>query len=248
MLLPCYIQTDIKNPLIDVLVDGRHVLQGDIISGTPTIEIRVYDENNYLFLQDTSLFTLYATNLSTGTGIPFYFADTSIIQFFPARDSAHQCLIILNPEFFEDGLYELHIQARDVSGNYAGTQEYILYFEIQQEPRISVLYNYPNPCETFTIFRFIITGNEVPKDARIEIFSETGVLVKEIPLPESKIHIGTNSVDVSWNGTDSHGIILPNGLYIYRLVFSNKDSYDHYATPHDEVMNKAYGKLIIQRK
>ncbi len=247
ILLPCFIQSDIKNPLIDVIVDGRHVLHGDYISGTPKIEIRVYDENDYLFLQDTSLFTIYATNLSTGAIIPFYFSDTATITFIPAQDSAHQCIIILNPTFKEDGTYELHIQARDVSGNYAGSQEYILYFQIQQEAQISVLYNFPNPCKTLTTFRFILTGNQVPKDARIEIFSDVGALVKTIELPESKLHTGTNSIDVNWDGTDSHHVVLPNGVYVYRLIFSDKNSYTHYATPHDEFIHKAYGKLIIQR-
>lgn len=242
VLLPFFVQHDIKNPLIDVIVDGRHVLHGDYISANPEIIIRVYDENNFLFLQDTSLFTLYAIHLGSGKKIPFYFADSAIVQFIPADDSTHQCMIILRPEFFEDGDYELYIQARDVTGNFAGVQEYILFFRIEQSLQISVLYNFPNPCSSFTTFRFTLTGTETPNNARIEILSNQGIIVKEIHIPKEQLYIGTNSIDVSF-----HQHVLPNGVYIYRLLFDDQFTYEHYKTEHDAVMHKRYEKLFISR-
>ena len=55
--------------------------------------------------------------MATGETLPYYFAD-STLKFIPALDSTHTCKVIFTPEFLANGEYELHIQARDVSGNF----------------------------------------------------------------------------------------------------------------------------------
>ncbi|MFO7868112.1 MAG: interleukin-like EMT inducer domain-containing protein, partial [Bacteroidales bacterium] len=247
IILPFYVQTDKLNPIIDVIVDGRHVLQGDIISSHPNISIHAYDENNYLFLQDTALFTLYAINTTQQDTIPFYFADSSVMQFIPADERSRRTTITLNPDFFEDGEYTLHIQVRDMSNNYAGSQEYTLHFTINQETKVSVLYNYPNPCKTYTTFRFVLTGATIPEQAFINIYSENGICVSRIDLSQTNLHIGTNTISVNWQAEDIHGVALPNGIYMYTLSFDAKESYGHYSTSDDGIIDKKFGKLIIAR-
>ncbi|MDA3882383.1 MAG: C25 family cysteine peptidase [Bacteroidales bacterium] len=247
IIVPFYVQTDNLNPIIDVIVDGRHVLQGDVISSHPTITIHAYDENNYLFLQDTALFTLYAINTTEQDTIPFYFANSSVVQFIPADERSRRSTIIVNPTFFEDGEYTLHIQVRDVSNNYAGSQEYILHFTINHEAQVSVLYNYPNPCKTYTTFRFVLTGTKIPKHAFINIYSENGTCVSRIDLSQTNLHIGTNTISVNWQAQDIHGIALPNGIYMYTLSFDAKETYEHYPSSNDGIIDKKFGKLIIAR-
>jgi len=246
IILPFYVSLDKTNPLIDVIVDGRHVLQNDIISSNPEIIIQVYDENEYQFLQDTSLFSIYVVNLETLERTDLYFSG-SVLSFIPAQDSTHTAIILCNPIFTENGAYEMYIQAKDPSGNLAGENEYVLQFTIDQEQKVSVLYNYPNPCKSYTIFRFVLAGSEVPENAKIQVFTESGELLKELLISNNDIHIGTNIIDLSWNGRDKYGLPLPSGIYPYRLVFDNKDEYGHYNTEHDEVMDVLYGKLIIAK-
>ncbi|MFW5850710.1 MAG: C25 family cysteine peptidase [Bacteroidota bacterium] len=247
IIVPFYVQTDKLNPIIDVIVDGRHVMQGDIISSEPEIIIHAYDENNYLFLQDTALFTLYAVNTTQQDTIPFYFADTSVVKFIPANEHSQRSTIILNPSFFENGDYALHIQVRDVSNNYAGNREYILQFSINRESKVSTLYNYPNPCKTYTTFRFVLTGKKIPEHAFINIYSENGTCISRIDLSKTNLHIGTNTISVNWQAQDIHGIALPNGIYMYTLSFDAKENYEHYQSINDGIVDKKFGKLIIAR-
>ncbi len=239
-----FVRTDKLNPIIDVVVDGRHVINNDYISAEPNIVISVYDDNEYLFLQDTSHFTVYVVNTQTNEKVKYYFAGKELL-FVPAENNGQECQILFNPTFTEDGEYELHIQAKDASGNFAGSQEYVLKFKIRTEASVSSLYNYPNPCWSFTTFKFILTGEKAIENARIEIFNLYGHMVKEILLPNA--YVGTNTVDVQWDGRDSQGIILPAGAYSYRLLFNEKDSYPHYPTENDGNINSKYGRLIIYR-
>ena len=242
-----FVVTDNTKPVLDVVVDGRHVMNNEYISAKPYITITLFDENKFLPLQDTSLFEISITNLQTGITTPYYFSQGQL-QFIPAKDSAGKCYVIFTPEFLENGQYTLTVQAHDASKNDSGLQEYSITFSIELEQKISVLYNYPNPCKNYTTFRFILTGSEVPKNMNISIYAADGKLVQNIPINKlTNVHIGTNSIDAYWNGTDEAGNILADGIYTYTLTFTDSSQFGHLQTDHDQYMNVKYGRLIIQK-
>lgn len=241
-----YVNTDKTKPVLDVTVDSRHISNGDYISATPTILIRLYDENQYLLLQDTSVFTVHIVNVQTGVSTPYYFSGANL-RFVPATAQNNMCYALFTPEFIENGSYILSVEAKDKSNNVSGIEPYTVLFEVDIESKISVLYNFPNPCKENTTFRWILTGSVVPEYMYIHIYASDGKLVHTIPVHTvSQVHIGTNSLEVVWDVTDAAGRRLSPGTYTYTLRFSNQAQYKHLKTIHDEVISPKYGRLIIQ--
>ena len=54
-MIHCRVNKDKVNPLLDVTFDGRHILDGDLVSAKPDILISLKDESKFLALNDTSL-------------------------------------------------------------------------------------------------------------------------------------------------------------------------------------------------
>ena len=157
------------------------------------------------------------------------------------------CYALFTPEFTENGSYILSVEAKDKSNNVSGIEPYTVLFVVDIESKISVLYNFPNPCKENTTFRWVLTGSVVPEYMYIHIYASDGKLVHTIPVHTvSQVHIGTNSLEVVWDVTDAAGRRLSPGTYTYTLRFSNQAQYKHLKTIHDEVISPKYGRLIIQ--
>ena len=152
----------------------------------------------------------------------------------------------------EDGEYELIVSGKDSMGNPAGQSDYRVIFNVINKPMISNLLNYPNPFTTSTAFVFTLTGSKIPQNMRIQILTVTGKVVREITQQElGPIHIGRNITDYKWDGTDSYGQPLGNGVYLYRVLTNlNGQSLDKYRASGDntdQFFNKGYGKMYLMR-
>ncbi len=55
------VEFDISNPVLDVTIDGRYILRGDFVSPTPTIQARLWDENQHLRKTDTTGVRIFLT-------------------------------------------------------------------------------------------------------------------------------------------------------------------------------------------
>jgi len=238
------VTTDQTAPILDVLIDGRHVMNGDHVSASPEIVIQLFDENPFFSLQDTALFSIYVVNAQTNEKVTYYFAD-SVLRFIPANDTSNIAHVYFTPTLSEAGTYELHVQAKDASGNATASQEYSVQFEVDLEQKVSILYNYPNPCAEFTTFRFILTGKEKPQNLAIQISDVKGHVVKTIHI--NNAHIGTNNVDIYWDGRDNAGGYLPNGVYFYQLTFDGKSDWETLRLKQTDGLNKNTGRLVIRR-
>ncbi|HIE15902.1 MAG TPA: hypothetical protein EYP69_03145 [Bacteroidales bacterium] len=242
------VEKDITNPILDVSFDGRHILDGEIVSAKPIISIKLKDENKYLLLNDTSLFAVYLTSLSDMMEERIYFRDSlgnKIMDFFPATTPENSCEIIFQPHL-SNGMYALRVQAKDISDNESGDNDYYITFKVVTSPSITNVYTYPNPFSTGTHFVFNLTGTEVPQQFYIRIFSATGKLVKTINLNKvENIHIGPNYTDYMWDGTNDQGGKVNPGLYIYQITVKlNGENLPHAQHPMDGYLQRAYGKII----
>lgn len=246
-----YVQRDVINPLLDVSFDGRYIMNGEIVSSKPEIRIKLKDENKYLALNDTSLFRIYLTNLTTLEEKRIYFMNSlnpgESIEWIPASLPENSCQIIYKPIFTDDGLYRLRVQAKDVSENMSGFNDYVIDFEVITTSSITQLLNYPNPFSTSTRFVFELTGSEIPDDLRIEIFTVTGKLVKVIFLDElGPLRIGKNITEYAWDGKDMYGDRLANGVYFYQVKAKiNGKEIDKKATEADKYFKKEIGKMYL---
>ncbi|MDR2834838.1 MAG: C25 family cysteine peptidase [Bacteroidales bacterium] len=246
-----FVKADKTNPLLDVSFDGKYIMNGELISSRPEILIKLKDENRFLELNDTSLFRMYLTNLQTGietklSFIPNYVYEYNI-EWYPANLPNNSCKIILKPIFRENGDYRLRVQAKDVSGNWSASNDYIIEFKIITESSITHLLNYPNPFSTSTRFVFELTGYQIPDKMQIEIFTISGKLVRVISGEElGVIKIGKNITDFAWDGTDMYGDRLANGVYFYQVTTKIKNQdVELRATEADKYFKKEIGKMYL---
>lgn len=262
-VLQFFVERDLRNPLLDVTFDGMHILDGDLVSATPQIQIQLKDENPYLALEDTSLFRLLLVH-PDGAEERLRFTDERI-RFFPAviqNGKNNRARIEFNPSFSENGTYALYIEAKDATGNETGDinhlvsypntfgYDYKISFKVITESMISNVLNYPNPFSTSTRFLYTLTGSEPPAYFTIQILTVSGRVVREITQNEiGPMHIGTHLTDYAWDGRDQFGDPLANGVYLYRIVAkkANGENFKAYASGADAYFEKGYGKMVIIR-
>ncbi|MFD1552231.1 hypothetical protein DNU06_11645 [Putridiphycobacter roseus] len=114
----------------------------------------------------------------------------------------------------EPGEHSAKFTVWDVNNN-SSVETIRFEVKLKEEVAISHLLNYPNPFVNRTEFYF--EHNQVCNqlDAKIEIFTVSGKLVKSIIQT-----VNTNafrSDGIVWDGTDDFGDRIGRGVYIYRL-------------------------------
>ncbi len=249
-----HVNEDRINPLMDVTFDGVHILDGDIVSTRPEIEVKLKDENKGLALTDTASIEMYIY-YPDAPNTPIYIDPNSEeINFVPADENElgekNEAFMYYNPNFEVDGIYRLKVQGKDARNNDAGDYDYIVSFEVINETSISNFLNYPNPFSNSTRFVFILTGAEIPDQIKIQIMTISGKVVREITASElGPLRIGRNITEYAWNGTDRFGDKLANGLYIYKVFTKlNGEVIDQYKTNADRFFeNDGFGKMYIVR-
>jgi hypothetical protein len=246
-----FVKADNFNPLLDVTFDGVHILNKDIVSAKPHILVNLKDESRFLSLSDTAYIKVQV-RYPDGSLHNYNFGDS--MRFTPANlgSGNNTATIDFLPYFPVEGEYELIVSGRDVVGNRAGAIDYHVTFSVITKAMISNLLNYPNPFTTSTAFVFTITGSEVPQNMRIQILTITGKVVREITKDElGPIHVGRNLTDYKWDGTDTYGDKLANGVYLYRVLTNlNGKSLDKYKSETDNTdkyFTRGYGKMVLIR-
>ncbi|MEM7102600.1 MAG: C25 family cysteine peptidase [Bacteroidota bacterium] len=243
---------DVLNPILDVTFDGKHIMEGDIVSARPNILITLKDENKYLELGDTSLFKILL-QYPGEAGLRQVHFDSDEMTFYPADPSnlgdENRAVIELNPSFLVNGTYQLFVQAEDATGNQSGDLDYKVAFEVINEASISNVLNYPNPFTTSTRFVFTLTGAELPEFMKIQIMTVTGKVVREIMMDElGPISIGNNITDYAWDGTDQYGDRLANGVYLYRVITHyNGEEMQRYQNNTNQYFKEGIGKMYLMR-
>ncbi|MBE7441225.1 MAG: hypothetical protein HS119_02090 [Flavobacteriales bacterium] len=248
--LPFYVGVDRINPILDVTFDGIHILNGDIVSPKPEIVIELTDENKYLALDDTTNYAIYIKH-PNGSEQRKYFNSGGVneIRFYPASLPKNKAKIVFKENFPVDGTYQLRVQGTDKSNNQSGSNDYRIAFEVINKSTITNLLNYPNPFSTATKFVFTLTGSEIPEIFKIQIMTITGKVVREIHKDElGSIRIGRNITEFTWDGTDTYGDRLANGLYLYRVFTKiNSNDVELRETEADSYFKKGFGKMYLFR-
>lgn len=240
---------DKTNPLLDVVFDGIHIMDGDLVSPSPLINIIIHDENKYLLKTDSVGISVFLQRPGQNPEA-IYFTNPDIIKWGQtANTKTNTFSIDYNPKNLPDGTYKLIVQGADASNNKSGKNFYEITFTVENASTISHFYPYPNPFSTSTRFVFTLTGSNIPEDLKIQIMTVTGKVVREITKSElGSIRIGNNISDYAWDGKDEFGDKLANGLYLYRVVIKNAgDNFKHRSTAGDKAFKKDFGKLYILR-
>jgi hypothetical protein len=209
------VQADKTPPILTVTFDGRTLQNKDFVSSNPFIKISMKDENTFRLKSDTVGVTLLVSYPCSGscpfTRIALSGAD---VKWFAATDNS-DFRIEFTPTL-ADGDYVLSVQAADVNGNLSGDAPYEISFTVKSEPSLEFISVHPNPSNNNFFFNFILTGNELPDDFLLELFTLDGQRVQTFTVNDiQQFHVGTN--ELMWNGRDAADGFLPRGFYVYRL-------------------------------
>lgn len=251
--LPFFVTEDEENPILDVVFDGIHILDGELVSGRPNIIITLDDENPYLLMDepdDTAFFTIFLTDPNDiQTRMNFEENENYSLIFTPANGVQNVSKLEFNPILPLDGQHKLLVIASDKSGNASGDLNYEINFEVDHESRISEVLNYPNPFSTKTHFVFTLSGDNIPDFVKIQIMTVSGRIVKTIFQDElGPIRIGRNITDYFWDGRDDFGDQLANGIYIYKVSIQYLgEDIDYRATSASKYFKKGFGKMYLMR-
>lgn len=240
---------DEVNPAMDVTFDGVYIIDGDIVAPSPVIELELRDNNPYLLKTDTLGVEIKIGQECVGCVLERVNFSDPEVSFTPATENEN-FKARFQPQGLEDGVYVLEVNATDASGNQAGIGPYRITFEVINESTITHFYPYPNPFSTSTRFVFTLTGNEVPDQIKIQVFTVSGKLVREITQDElGPIRIGNNVSEFAWNGRDEYGDQLANGTYLYRVLIKDTGGANigRRATFSDKAFKNGFGKLVIIR-
>lgn len=241
------VKPDDVNPILDVVFDGIHIMDGDIVSPQPLISISLKDDNKSQIKQDTLGMDIFLTACDTCSVDRISFNDAGI-SWKASADNDFK--IDYQPsQTLEDGIYTLTVQGEDVAGNKAGVEPYKINFEVINESAITNFFPYPNPFSTNMRFVFTLTGNEVPDELKIQIMTITGKVVRTILKDElGAIKVGDNISDFAWDGTDQFGDQLANGVYLYKVSLrTNGNNFERRETKADKLFKNNIGKIYLMR-
>jgi hypothetical protein len=251
-----YVNSETRNPQLDVTFDNIHILNEDIVSARPHIQIKLSSQSSYILVTDTSSISVQVRY--PDQSIHTYGFNTDTLRFTPATTGGNNAATVdFTPSFSKQinpagDEYELIVAGKDALGNTAGTTPYRVSFKVITKPMISNMLNYPNPFTTSTAFVFTVTGTDVPQNLKIQILTITGKIVREITKEElGPIHVGRNITEFKWNGTDMYGQRLANGVYLYHVVTNldgkSLDKYKAAGDNTDKFFNNGYGKMYLMR-
>ncbi len=93
-----YVIPDNTRPLLDVTFDGVHILNNDIVSAKPQIQIKIKDESTNMLLSDTSISSVQV-RYPDGTLRSYHF-DGDTLKFIPATSASDNVATIeFSPQF-----------------------------------------------------------------------------------------------------------------------------------------------------
>ncbi|MBI3482019.1 MAG: T9SS type A sorting domain-containing protein, partial [Bacteroidetes bacterium] len=207
--------TDVSKPLLDVTVDRRYLKNGDFVSSSPAIQIKLHDDNRFLFISDTTHINAFLSYPCDLTPCPYERINfsRSDVQ-WSSSSTGSDFTFNFNPTNLPQGLYALQVNGSDASGNMSGIDPYEVTFQIKNETALTLKAVYPNPSNDIFNFSFVLSGNELPHDFSLQIFSLDGQLVQQFGSNDvSTFIVGTNELHWSTAGAN-----MPNGLFAYRLT------------------------------
>ncbi|MBZ0203063.1 MAG: T9SS type A sorting domain-containing protein [Ignavibacteria bacterium] len=199
---------DTTGPRIEALFDGVKISDGDLIPRKPEISFKFFDDGKLDYsIEDTSgiFIKLDSRRIYYNIGGQL----NPEISFTAVNDLSLKTLVIFKPDLSE-GDHMIQFIGTDKDGHRDTLPN---NFKVSYDFVVRDLYNYPNPMTTNTYFTFNLFAPERPEACRIKIYTVAGRLIKEISSPAN---VGFNQI--FWDGLDSDGESMANGIYLYKLI------------------------------
>lgn len=212
---------DTTPPEIQIYLDGRKFKSGDLVTSNPRLLVDLFDESG-----------INTTGLGVGHSIEAWIDNSPLSidltsKFTSSlvdsrRGTVEDILFGLSP-----GLHKIRIRAWDVFNNFSIAD---VEFVIPENSGglVENVYSYPNPFTNGTniVFRH---NAEAPFDAKIEIYTINGILIRNINNSLNTLHTS----QIYWDGMDNNGNVVSDGVYLINVGLK-----------HDSGASLGRGKLI----
>ncbi len=200
---------DTAIPNVSVTFDGKEIISGDIVASKPKINIMM-TINSKLPI-DTSAFIVLLDNEPVSLSDP-------TLKFTTFNSPKNGINLDLNPSL-KDGTHSLDVLLKNPDGNFTDSLSSKVSFVTYSDMGLRNVYNYPNPFRSETFFTFQMTGQTIPDEMYIKIYTVAGRLIKTIHVPVSDLTMGFDKIQ--WDGRDADGDLIANGVYFYKIVYKN---------------------------
>jgi len=184
-----------RSGMVRLFSAGRQVVEGDYLPSEPVLTPGVPDPG------DPPVNTEGAGLEVDGVSVPDLQPGPGAHEFRPVlSDGVHSIVLSL----FREG------------SGFRDTLRLRVGVQVERTMRVVQAFPYPNPFAHETAFTFMLTGTESPEEVLLRIFSVAGRRIRDISIPGPMVNVGFNSV--SWDGRDSDGDEVANGVYFYQLT------------------------------
>ena len=203
------IPNDYEGPVIDIKLDSRNFLAGDMVSKNPLLIVDLWDETG-----------VNTSGLGIGHKIEAWINDNSnpidlTNDFVSSLTDSRGGTILKHLYGIPAGKHKIKVSAWDVFNNLSVAETHFLT-PSESEENILDVKMFPNPNTANSTTEIVIKYNIAPPiNATITIVDALGSEVTTFP---SQI-MTTNTAIINWNNTTSDGLLVNSGTYYYRINF-----------------------------
>lgn len=201
---------DTTGPKITLFMDSRNFRSGDLVNQNTKIIADFFDENG-INLTGTIGHRIEAIINDDES------KKIDLTSYYNSTNSYREGTLEYPIQNLAEGTYKIKLKAWDTYNN-SGYSEVDFIVKNNSELAFTEVYNFPNPFKDVTNFIFQ-HNSDSPISVNIKIYTVSGRLIRDL----NRTNINTKNVNIEWDGLDSDGDALANGVYLYKVIIKSDD-------------------------
>lgn len=193
-------------PTFTLLINGLNPLPGDLIAALPPLSASYTDTSGL----KGGICEFYIDEALKEDG-------TDASHRFDIYDTGLHLISYTAKTALSDGGHKIGCRLTDNVGNVSALAE-IAALQVTSSFAIRNIYNFPNPVTDQTSFSYQLSENS---DVDLKVYSRSGQLIWERSFASGGEGGKSGFTRINWNGQDSGGNALPNGVYFYIIRATN---------------------------
>ena len=216
-------------PLVRVFMNDSLFKTGGL-TGTNSVLYSIISDKSGINVSGSFVGHDMVATLDENIEVPFVLND-----YYETAPNTYQLGYVNFPmNGLTDGIHSIRIKAWDVYNN-SGEGKTLFEVVNGQIVKMRNIYNYPNPFNNITHFVFEHNHPNEKLKATINIFNTIGGLMRTIE--QEFTPTGSNTAEITWDGTGNGGEKLAPGVYPYRIRIATEKN----------IEDLGYQKVIFTR-